>query len=253
MLSAELIGTSPPPAGAGASVDPAVAEADLARVRGSGYVILPDLLSADELVGVRAAVSPLLDQRGRNPFEGYATQRVYGVLNKTRSCDRIVDHPRVLALLDRLLLPNYQLSMLQVVSALPGEQAQVLHTDDASYPLPRPRKALGAGTVWAIDDFTVDNGAIDIVEGSHLWGNRIPGEAERRPVVMPAGSCMFYLATLWHGGGANQSQSPRLAVTAQYCEPWVRPQEAFALTTTRDTVRAVSSDIQRLLGWPPSA
>ncbi len=89
-------------------------------------------------------MAPLLDRHGRNPFEGHATQRVYSVLNKTRACDRIVDHPRVLALLDRLLMPNYLLSMLQVINILPGEQAQMLHTDDAFYPLPRPRKALGA-------------------------------------------------------------------------------------------------------------
>ena len=85
----------------------------------------------------------MLERNGRNPFEGHATQRVYSVLSKTRACDRIVDHPRVLALLDRLLMPNYLLSMLQLINIQPGEQAQMLHTDDAFYPLPRPRKALG--------------------------------------------------------------------------------------------------------------
>ena len=171
------------------------------------------------------------------------------MLNKTRACDLIADHPRVLALLDRLLLPNYLLSMLQVINILPGEQAQMLHTDDAFYPLPRPRKALGAATIWAIDDFTADNGATDIIPGSHLWGEEAPDPADRRPVVMPAGSCVFLLGTLWHGGGANRSDRPRLAVTAQYCEPWVRPQEAFTLSMTRDTVRAVSEDIRRMLGY----
>ncbi len=249
MLSADLAGTYPRTVSAGESVDPAVAEADLAAVRRDGYVILPDLLSAEELAGIRDAVAPLLDRHGRNPFEGHATQRIYSVLNKTRACDVIADHPRVLALLDRLLLPNYLLSMLQVINIRPGEKAQMLHTDDAFYPLPRPRKALGAATIWAIDDFTADNGATDIIPGSHLWGDQAPNPADRQPVVMPAGSCVFFLGTLWHGGGANRSDRPRLAVTAQYCEPWVRPQEAFTLSMTRDTVRAVSEDIRRMLGY----
>lgn len=249
MLSADLAGTYPRTASAGESVDPAVAEADLAAVRRDGYVILPDLLSAEQLLGIRDAVAPLLDRHGRNPFEGHATQRIYSVLNKTRACDVIADHPRVLALLDRLLLPNYLLSMLQVINILPGEQAQMLHTDDAFYPLPRPRKALGAATIWAIDDFTADNGATDIIPGSHLWGDREPNPADRQPVVMSAGSCVFFLGTLWHGGGANRSDRSRLAATAQYCEPWVRPQEAFTLSMTRDTVRAVSEDIRRMLGY----
>lgn len=249
LLTADLAGTYPRTASSGASIDPMVVDADLECVQRDGYVILPGLLDAEKLARIRAAAAPLLDRGGRNPFEGNKTQRVYSVLNKTRACDRIADHPRVLALLDRLLMPNYLLSMLQVINILPGEQAQMLHTDDAFYPLPRPRKALGAATIWAIDDFTTDNGATDIVPGSHLWGDRRPEASEREPVVMPAGSCVFFLGTLWHGGGANRTGAPRLAVTAQYCEPWVRPQEAFTLSTTRDTVRAVSEDIRRMLGY----
>jgi ectoine hydroxylase-related dioxygenase (phytanoyl-CoA dioxygenase family) len=248
-LNADHAGTYPRTDSTGQSVDAAVVDADLAAMQRDGYVILPDLLSADQLDEIRHAVEPLLDHHGRNPFEGHTTQRIYSVLNKTRACDMIADHPRVLALLDRLLLPNYLLSMLQVIKILPGEQAQMLHTDDAFYPLPRPRKALGAATIWAIDDFTADNGATDIIAGSHLWGEEDPDPADREPVVMPAGSCVFFPGTLWHGGGANRSDRPRLAVTAQYCEPWVRPQEAFTLSTSRDTVRAVSEDIRRMLGY----
>jgi ectoine hydroxylase-related dioxygenase (phytanoyl-CoA dioxygenase family) len=245
----DLAGTYRRTASSGASIDAAVGEADLAALQRDGYVILPDLLTPAELGEIRDAVAPLLNRHGRNGFEGRMTQRVYSVLNKTRSCDRTADHPRVLALLDRLFLPNYLLSMLQVINILPGEQAQLLHTDDGFYPLPRPRAALGAATIWAIDDFTADNGATDIIPGSHLWGQRTPEETEREPVVMKAGSCVFFLSTLWHGGGANRSAAPRLAVTAQYCEPWLRPQEAFTLSTTRDTVRAVSEDIRRMLGY----
>ncbi|QBS44636.1 phytanoyl-CoA dioxygenase family protein [Nocardia sp. CS682] len=248
-LGGDLAGTYRRTASSGDHIDAAVVAADLAAVERDGYVILPDLLTPPELDEIREAVAPLLDRRGRNRFEGPTTQRVYSVLNKTRTCDRIADHPRILALLDRLLLPNYLLSMLQVINILPGEQAQMLHTDDGFYPLPRPRAALGAATIWAIDDFTADNGATDIIAGSHRWGHRMPEESEREPVVMRAGSCVFFLGTLWHGGGANGTQQPRLAVTAQYCEPWLRPQEAFTLSITRDTVRAVSEDIRRMLGY----
>ncbi|MFD6160484.1 phytanoyl-CoA dioxygenase family protein [Nocardia sp. NPDC060256] len=248
-LGGDLAGTYRRTASSGESIDAAVSAADLAALQRDGYVILPDLLAPHELDEIREAVAPLLDRRGRNLFEGSTTQRVYSVLNKTRTCDRSADHPRVLALLDRLFLPNYLLSMLQVINILPGEQAQMLHTDDGFYPLPRPRAALGAATIWAIDDFTADNGATDIIPGSHLWGHRRPEASEREPVVMRAGSCVFFVGTLWHGGGANRTQHPRLAVTAQYCEPWLRPQEAFTLSTTRDTVRAVSEDIRRMLGY----
>lgn len=249
-LSGDLAGTYRRTESSGATVDPAIVDADLATMTRDGYVILPDLLSATQLDEIRAAVTPMLDRHGRNGFEGRSTQRIYSVLNKTSACDVIADHPRVLALLDRMFLPNYLLSMLQVINILPGEQAQMLHTDDGFYPLPRPRAPLGAATIWAIDDFTADNGATDVVPGSQLWGDRLPGDdVERKPVVMSAGSCVFFPGTLWHGGGANRTDRPRLAVTAQYCEPWLRPQEAFTLSMTRDTVRRVSEDIRRMLGY----
>ncbi|WP_332839033.1 phytanoyl-CoA dioxygenase family protein [Nocardia bovistercoris] len=238
-------------ASAGDAVDPEVVDADLAALHRDGYVILRDLLSAGEIERARAAITPLLHRTGRNTFEGERTQRVYSLLERTRDCDRLVDHPRVLALLDRLLLPNYLLSQLQAINVLPGERAQLPHHDDGFYPVPRPRPALSAATVWAVDDFTEANGATVVLPGSHLWGDR-RGTADsdlRVPAAMSPGSCVFFLGTLWHGAGANRTDRARLAVTAQYCEPWLRPQEAFGLSTGRDTARAVSEDIRRMLGY----
>ena len=66
LLSADLAGTYPRTESAGQSVDPVVAEADLAAVQRDGFVILPDLLSGEQLAQIRAAVTPLLDHHGRN-------------------------------------------------------------------------------------------------------------------------------------------------------------------------------------------
>lgn len=96
--------------------------------------------------------------------------------------------------------------------------------DDGFYPWPRPRPALSVATVFAIDEFTPDKGATVAIPGSHLWGeDRFPEDGDERvQAVMPAGSCILFLGNLWHGGGENHSGSSRLAITAQYCEPWVR-------------------------------
>jgi ectoine hydroxylase-related dioxygenase (phytanoyl-CoA dioxygenase family) len=235
----------------GDQVDKAVVDADLARLSSDGYVILQDLLSAEECADIRGAVQPLLGESGRNSFEGVKTRRAYSVLAKTRGVDRLVDHPRVLALLDRLLDPNYLLSQLQVIDIGSGESAQLEHFDDAMYPIPRPRPALSAATIWAIDEFTPDNGATVVLPGSHHWdAQRRPTDSdERRAAVMPAGSCVFFVGTLWHGGGANTTDRNRLAVTAQYCQPWLRTQEAFALSTPPDVARRLGPDLQRMLGY----
>lgn len=234
----------------GASVDPAIVDADIAALDRDGYLIWENLLGADECAQIKETVAPWLAHTGRNSFEGHRTQRVYSLLSRTRVCDRLVDHPRVLAVLDRLLMDNYLLSALQAINIQPGETAQLAHHDDGFYPIPRPREPLAAATIWAIDDFTTDNGATVLYPGSHRWGRRCPEPGDPAiPVVMPAGSCVFFVGTLWHGGGANTTDAARLAVTAQYCQPWLRPMEAFTLSISRDTAREVSDDIRRMIGY----
>jgi Phytanoyl-CoA dioxygenase (PhyH) len=234
----------------GNSVDNAIVEADLAALDRDGYVIWENLLTTEQCRQIRDVVRPWLGHTGRNAFEGRRTQRIYSVLSRTRVCDRLVDSPRVLAVLDRLLMPNYLLSALQAINIQPGETAQLAHHDDGFYPIPRPRAPLAAATIWAIDDFTADNGATVVIPGSHRWGKRRPSPDDHAlPVVMPAGSCVFFVGTLWHGGGANTTTRERLAVSAQYCQPWLRPMEAFTLSVSREIARTVSDDIRRMLGY----
>ncbi|ROL77875.1 phytanoyl-CoA dioxygenase [Pseudomonas chlororaphis] len=224
----------------------------MARLQRDGFVVLERLFDEQQVSRMREDLLGRFCQTGRNSFEGARTQRLYALIAKTRVCDGLVEHPLILGLLDRLLAPNYLLSQLQAINILPGECAQHLHYDDAFYPMARPRPAYGAATIMALDDFTDDNGATVVIPGSHLWDGRLPTQAEQaavQPVVMPKGSVVFFLGTLWHGGGANRSGAPRLALTAQYCEPWARQQENFILSTPRHVARQCSEHIQRMLGY----
>ena len=66
---------------------------------------------------------------------------------------------------------------------------------------------------------------------------------------MPAGSVVFFLGTLWHGGGANTSDRPRLGVILEYSVSWLRSQENLGLTYTPDIVRGLPERLQELLGY----
>jgi ectoine hydroxylase-related dioxygenase (phytanoyl-CoA dioxygenase family) len=224
--------------------------ADYEALMRDGFAIAENLLSPSACRELRQESERLLGATGRNVFEGLKTQRVYNVLAKTRAFDDLIDHPRLLALIDRVFEPNYLLSQAQVINILPGEDAQPLHHDDGFYRVPRPRAALGLAAIWAIDEFTAENGATMIIPGSHLWPQyRRARLEEARPCVMPAGSAVFFLGTLVHGGGANRTASPRMAFTNQYCEPWLRTQENFFLEVPRRVVRTLRPTIQSLLGY----
>lgn len=232
--------------------DPAVLQQAMASLQTQGYVIVQDLLPPEQTQALREEIAGLLGATGRNPFEGYQTQRVYGLLARTLSCNALVEHPLVLDILDRLLLPNYLLSQLVAINILPGQEAQLLHHDDVLYPVPRPRAALSAATIWALDDFTAANGGTQVIPASHLWDDKSPGEEDIERAVtveMPAGSMVLFLGTLWHGGGANTSERERLAVTAQYCQPWCRTVENFGLSTPLATAKRCSETLQSMLGF----
>ncbi len=222
-----------------------------AQLLRDGYIILEDMVPAETLDALREASGPWLDKMGRNSFEGERTQRIYGLPEKLREADPFIEHPLVLAHLDRLFKPNYLLSQAQVINIQTDSPAQPLHMDDGFYPWPRPRPPISAATVFAIDDFTEDNGATVAIPGSHLWGEeRVPRDDDQRvKAIMPAGACILFVGNLWHGGGENRSGADRLALTAQYCEPWARTQENYFLSVSKETAAEVSENIRRMLGY----
>jgi len=226
----------------------------LARLVDDGFVILPGLLDAGELAALRTALAPFEAERpmGRNDFEGTRTHRVYSLAAKGEAFLRLAEHPRIVALLDALLLPNWLLSTCQSIRLHPGETEQPWHTDDGFYLVPRPRAGrLAVSTIWAIDDFTDDNGATRVVPGSHRWGHEHPDEHPHDEVaaVMPAGSAIVFDAALWHRGGANRSTGTRLAISPQYCQPWLRPQESQLLIMPPDRAAACTPRMRAMLGY----
>eukprot|EP00164_Ancoracysta_twista_P008552 GFYU01012403.1.p1 GENE.GFYU01012403.1~~GFYU01012403.1.p1 ORF type:complete len:299 (+),score=64.34 GFYU01012403.1:24-899(+) len=228
------------------------ADTHVEQILKDGYIIIKDVLSQQDIKDIKDALDPLLSHTGRNRFEGEKTQRVYGVLGKTRTLDRVAEHPTITNILDRLLLPNCLITAGQAIKILPGEERQPWHYDDSFCRVPRPRRHFSVATIWAIDDFTADNGATVLYPRSHLWGqDEDPGTTRETfiPSVMPAGSVLVFLSTVWHGGGANTSTADRLAVTFQYCEPWIRPQENQFLAVPHDVVHKVSPKMQSLLGY----
>jgi hypothetical protein len=223
---------------------------DFETLMSEGYVIIENLLTLSQCNQIKKQCLRLMSHTGRNNFEGEKTQRLYNVLGKIRCTDTLADHPRILGLMDLLFRPNYLLSQSQVINILPGETQQAFHYDDSFYQIPRPRPPLGAASIWAIDDFTAENGATIVVPKSQEWdGQRSPTTENTIKAVMPAGSVIFFLGTTWHAGGENLSATARLAVTHQYCEAFMRQQENYLLELDKDIVRGLSPELRSLVGY----
>jgi ectoine hydroxylase-related dioxygenase (phytanoyl-CoA dioxygenase family) len=197
---------------------------DIQQVLERGFVILRDVFTLEEAEEAKQEIDRLSRkdgraETGRNPFEGLNTNRIYALLNKSRVFDKFAMLPRVLALNDYFLDPNYQLSAMHTIQINPGEVAQQLHHDDGYCRMPRPRPPLGSAIMVALDDFTEENGATRLVPGSHKWEHGRPARQEETiPAVMSVGSVVYFIGTVWHGGGNNRTAQPRQSLTVQYCQ-----------------------------------
>jgi hypothetical protein len=222
------------------------------RLLDDGYVIVSGLMSPAEVRSAADDLARILESvpTGRNAFEGLATQRIYALFAKTRTFDQAALNPLLLDVLDQVL-GHYQLSAPVGIRIGPGERAQILHRDDAIYPLPHNGPPVVVNTMWPLDEFTSDNGATRFIPGSHRWEpGRQPTESD--PILtatISPGSVMFYLGSLWHGGGANRTGRPRLGVILEYAAAWLRPQENHCLAVPRDVVRLLPQRLQELLGY----
>ena len=226
----------------------------LESLQRDGYVILERAIDRAAIDELCAALAPYEADRpmGRNAFEGRRSQRVYSLAGKGEPFLRLAEHPAVVSLVDRALLPNYLLSTVQSIRLHPGEAAQSWHTDDGFYLTPRPHaRTLAITVIWAIEDFTADNGATELIPGSHLWGAEHPDTRDVAAIaaVMPAGSALVFDAALWHRGGANRSPGTRLGLSPQYCQPYLRPQESQLLIVPPDAARRCSDRMRAMLGY----
>lgn len=238
-----------------------------------GYIIFTDVLTPEQLDQQRAALKPWIDAdiRGRNNFEGDQSNRIYGMLAKDPVFADLISHPLQLAFAERELGESCLLYACLAINLHPGETVQPWHFDDSHCDLPRPRDPLSLSTFWSISDTTEDNGATEIIPGSHKWGDEQPEGANRGSdfktgftdkqyssredhpdmikATMPAGSLMIAKGTLWHRGGGNHSNADRLIVTPQYCKGWCRPLEQQLLAVPPEKVARFPKRVQELLGY----
>ena len=239
------------------------ADAHAAKIREQGFTVIDDFIDAAGLAAFRSGLAPFLgSHRGRNDFEGFETERVYTLVARGKVFEDLATDPRLMALISRFLEGNFLLSATHAINLRPGETAQGIHTDDGFYRQPRTSPAVGYSVIGAIDAFTAENGATEVIPGSHLWDEAEvarrrgePGGLEKYlvPMAVPAGAAFVFPGKLLHRGGANRSKRPRLAFTNQYCAGWARPQENFFLSVPKDVVRRMSPRAQALLGyelWP---
>ena len=199
------------------------------------------------------AAAHVVEQDDPKYFYPGRTRRVTGLVSRSETVREIILHDLSRELAERHLSANCERIQLHVTAAVsigPGARAQVLHREEDLFPFfPVPRPNLILASMWAISDFTAENGGTLLVPGSHRWD----AEREARPgevasAEMPAGSVLYWLGGTLHGGGANTSNDWRYGVILTYSLGWLRQEENQYLDVPPEVLATLTPELQALTG-----
>lgn len=230
------------------------ADAHIERVRRDGYTIVENAIEPDLVDALNAALERLERERdvkpAMNTFEGHHTVRIYNLLAHGAPFDQVPVHPHVLPIIEGVLDRECLISSISSIAIDPGERAQPIHADDMAIPLDKPHRPIVCNSMWALTDFTEANGATRIVPGSHRLQSPNYGEAyESIPAEMPKGSVLIWEGAVWHGGGANRTETRRTGIAMNYCAGFIRQQENQQLGLSPGLVRGFPPRLRELIGY----
>ena len=235
--------------------------ADVAAALGrDGCAIVERLVPPSLLARAQAELGPYLDATpvGPDDFAGHRTRRTGGLIARSPICRDLVMNPLVLDAVGGLLahVTSFQLHLTQVIAIGPGEPSQLIHRDQWAFdffPFPNGYE-VQCNTIWAMTDFTEENGATRVIPGSHRYEDRRELTVDdTEPATMPAGSVLFYSGSLYHGAGANRSDATRYGVNITYSVSWLRQEENQYLSVPAEVARELPDPLLRLMGYARGA
>ena len=233
----------------------AESSAIVAAVQQDGAVILDNVLSEGFIAALREETDPYMEHtsNGEDHFAGHHTTRTGGLLVRSEKCRELIEHQTILNPCNEFLAPyceRVQLHLTQIIRIRPGETAQTIHRDRWAWGKHLSHLEPQFNTIWAITDFTADNGATQVVPGSTQW----PDDQEIQPeqimqAEMKAGSVLVYSGSVFHGGGANTSDQDRIGINITYALGWLRQEENQYLSCPPELAKDLSPTLQGLAGY----
>jgi ectoine hydroxylase-related dioxygenase (phytanoyl-CoA dioxygenase family) len=226
-------------------------QAHEALTRGDGFAVLPGLLTAGEASEARNRVLALKD---------HATHNDDGILALSNMIHRdsyfagLVVHPRLLALVHRLLGEDARLAAVGGRILMPGCQPGGLHVDYpywAMNPGMPVEPALMLQVIWMLEPFTTRNGGTWVAPGSQAW-NEYPEEHRFTESAIQAtgnaGDAVVSHGLLWHRTAVNASDEPRVALLINYSQLAVQPMTEMG-PFSEEFRNAASPELRSLLGF----
>jgi ectoine hydroxylase-related dioxygenase (phytanoyl-CoA dioxygenase family) len=224
----------------------------------TGFTVLENYMGPELLANMRGRVDQLLAEEGSAAGSEFKTEenarRLANLVDKGEVFREAIARPEMLALVESVLGAGFKLSSLNMRSANPNSASvQPFHVDMGR--LPDAEGYSVCNCVWMLDDFTLENGALRVIPGSHNWGKKPQDELadpyaphpEELLVTGRAGTVVVMNAHAWHGGTANRTDRERRALHSFFCRHDL-PQQQYQKKLLRpETQSALSEKLRRIL------
>ena len=225
-------------------------------VRIDGGAIIEDAIDLDMVERLETELRPWIDKTpgGLDNFSGHNTTRTGALVARSPACRELVMHDKVISLANRFLSPytnKIQLHLTQVINIKPGQGTQPLHRDRLAWGGYIPGEIEPQfNTMWAVTDFTPENGGTRIVPGSPGWDEeRRATDDEKTQAAMGAGSVLLYSGSVIHGGGENRSDADRTGINITYTLGWLRTEENQFLSCPPEVAKELDPELADLMGY----
>ena len=203
-------------------------------LREDGACVLVDVMDENLKSRVNDELQPFIEAtpHGRDDFTGRLTGRTGALVARSEASRELVMHSMITDLARQFLEPytdKIQVHLTQIINIEPGQGVQPRHRDRLAWGGYLPSDIEPQfNTMWALTDFTEENGATAVVPGSHRYG-KFPGtdfemdRFARYPTELQAtgeaGSVLMLDGRTWHSVMPNLSGKRRSCLIMRWI-PW---------------------------------
>ncbi len=249
-----------------------------------GAVIVENALSATEVAKIVTEMQPYIDTTPHGLHGLSHSRRVGALVARSPASHRAISHPVVLHICEQLLgrqirdenqvritqSPRghgrypWRVGLTQIIDVGPGQPKQGVHRGNGLWvhDMAGDRLDPQIETMWALTDFTAENGATHVIIGSHRWPDVQNGEKERGTTTwlgdvnqtsvqatMRRGSVLIWTGWTVHGAGANTTDARRVGMNVDYSLSFLAQEENQFLSCPPNIAKTLSDDMRRLIGY----
>jgi hypothetical protein len=183
----------------------------------------------------------------KSPF---GLSMVYGLFEDPVFEEALLN-PVVQALAAYLLGRNAVVSEFGLLLKGPGGSDLDLHADSFLMPDPLPAMPHVCNITWILTDYSLENGSIAFVPGSHRYRRRPlvnEGLAERVPVEAKAGSLIVFGGNVWHGAFPRTAPGFRASATMYLCRAHMLTQGRYGYDVPAARLEGRSPQFSKMIG-----